>query len=244
MKAKKQSYLRLAVLWSSLLLLPFLASSQELTETRQFDSFDKIVATNGINIILRKASEEKAEVKIENALLSDVITEVKNGTLKLRMRPQINKELSVLVVVYYKNIKEITVSKGASLETQTVILQNNLTLHAATGGTIKAEIECTDVKTSASGGSAISLYGWAKRLEATANTKSNLYAQNLKADKALIRAATGAEMWVKPKDYFEAVANTGGIIYYTANPKQMNQRVSSGGEIINKTKGFKGELKS
>lgn len=212
-----------------------LTAQEELSETRSLDTFETITATNGINILLRKGSDEKAEVRIANGLLSDVITEVSNGTLKVKMRPQINKELSVLVVVYYKTLNEITMTKGASLETKTVLLTNRLKMSAKTGGSIKAEIECNDVQINASGGADVALYGWAKRFEASSNTKAKILAKTLNADRALVKAATGAEIWVKPKEYLEAVANTGGTIFYVSTPKKKTIKESSGGEVRNKT---------
>lgn len=209
-------------------------AKEELSETRSLDSFSKLTATNGINILLRKGSEEKAEVRISNGLISDVITEVSGGSLKVKMRPQINKELSVLVVVYYKTLNDINITKGASLETKTVILTNKLKMSAKTGGTIKAEIECSDLNISATGGADIKLYGWAKRFEANANTKGEILAKNLNADRAIIKVATGAEAWVKPKEYLEAIANTGGTIFYVSKPAKKTEKVSSGGEVRNK----------
>lgn len=209
-------------------------AQEELSETRSLDSFDKITATNGINILLRKSSEEKVDVRISNGLLSDVITEVSNGTLKVKMRPQINKELSVLLVVYYKTIKELEITKGASLETKTVILTDKLKIQAKTGGSIKAEIECKEVNLTASGGANATLFGWTKRLEAKANTKAKIQTKNLSADRAIIKVATGADAWVNATEYLEAIANTGGTIFYTTQPTKINEKVSSGGEIRNK----------
>ena len=222
------------------LLLPLgshisMTAQEELSETRSLDAFHQLTATNGINVMLRKSSEERVDVRISNGLLSDVMTEVSNGTLKVKMRPQINKELSVLVVVYYKTLEEISITKGASLETKTVLLTERLKMSAKTGGSIKAEIECTDLNLTTSGGARVSLYGWAKRFEASANTRSKVLAKKFNADKALIRAATGAEIWVKPKDYLEAVANTGGTIFYVRTPEKKTIKESSGGEVRNKT---------
>lgn len=222
--------------------LSFSAHAEELTETRSLDSFSKLTATNGINILLRKSSEEKVDVRIENGLLSDVITEISKNTLKVKMRPQINKELSVLVVVYYKSLDEITITKGASLETKTIILNEKITMSAKTGGSIKAEIECNEVNLSATGGADVSLYGWAKRFEANANTKAKVNCKTLNADKALVKVATGAEIWVKPKDYLEAIAGTGGIIFYTRTPEKKTEKISSGGEIRNKTAKYGNDL--
>lgn len=210
------------------------AQSEQLVETRTLDSFDKIIATNGINVLLRQGSEEKVEVRITNALLSDVSSVVSKGTLKLKMRPQINKDISVIVIVHYKSLEKISASKGATIETKTLILTDRMDISASTGASIKAEIECAQITASAGGGSTLSLYGWAERFEISANSKAEVNCKTLKADNILARSATGAEVWVNPKDYLEAVVNTGGIIYYTNEPTKKNEKISSGGEVIKK----------
>lgn len=212
------------------------AQSDELTETRLLNSFSKLTATNGINILLRKSSEEKAEIRISNGLLSDVITDVSNGQLRVKMRPQINKDISVLVVVFYKSLNEITVTKGASLETKTVILTDNFEFNVNMGSSIKAEIECKDVKVRAGSGATISLYGWSKRFEVKAQTKAQIFTETLNCDNAFIKVATGAEAWVKPKLYMEAIANSGGTIFYTSMPEKMAKKTATGGEVRNKVK--------
>lgn len=198
------------------------------------DNFDNIVATNGINVLLRKSSENKAEIKVNNALLSDVTTEVSNGTLKLKMRPQINKEISILVTVSYKNINSLTATKGASIQTRTVMLTDKLEFNTNTGGEIKAEVECQNLNVEASGSSSISLYGWSERYEAKAGTKGKIDSKKLNAERVIAKASTGGEVWVFPKAYLEAIATMGGTVYYINKPEDMNERVSSGGEVVNK----------
>ena len=207
-------------------------NAEKLTGTRSLDHFSKITATNGANLLLRKSTEEKVEVIIENGLLSDVSTVVSKGNLKVKVKAQINKELSVLVIVYYIDLRSISASNGAAIETKDVLLTEMLDISTSTGGEIKAEIECTDIKASATGGGEVTLYGWCERLEAKSNTKAMLDAKKLKADRVLAKAATGGEIWVYPKDYLEAVVNTAGKIYYTNTPTKINEKISSGGEII------------
>lgn len=217
------------------LLMPNL-SAEELTETRDLDSFDKIIATNGVNIMLRKGSENKAEIHINNALLSDLITEIKDNTLKIKLRPQINKELSVIVIITYQQIKELSATKGASIQTKTVMLTDKLSFSTNTGGNIKAEVECKEIKTNAGSGSKITLYGWTQRLEARGNTKAHIDTKKLQSEHVIAKATGGAEIWTSPKEYLEAICATGGTIYYINKPQKMNKRLSSGGKLVDKTK--------
>lgn len=217
-----------------LLLFSILIQAEELSETRSLEPFNEIIATNGVNVTLRKGSSNKADIQISNALLSDLITEVKNNKLKLKLRPQINKELSVLVTITYQQLKVITATKGASIQTRTVMLTDALTFNSNTGGNIKAEVECKSIIANANGGGKISLYGWTDRLDTKAGTKSQIDTKKLESEKAIAKATGGAEVWVKPKNYLEAICNTGGTVYYTNKPTKLNQRISSGGELISK----------
>ena len=219
-----------------LLLVSYFAQAEELSETRLLEPFNEIVATNGVNITLRKGSSNKADIKVSNALLSDLITEVNDNKLKIKLRPQINKDLTVMVTITYQQLKTISATKGASIQTRTVILTDNLSLTSNTGGSIKAEVECKNISVSANGGGKVTLYGWTERLDSKASTKANINTQKLNAERVLAKSTGGSEIWVNPKEYLEAICNTGGTIYYTSHPQKINQRVSSGGELTSKVK--------
>ena len=235
MKTQKTPLSFLYTLLSVLLLSSSTIAAEELIETRTLNSFDKIVATNGINVQLRHSEHEKVDVKIENALLSDIITEVdEDGTLKIKLRAQINKELSILCLVYYKDLKEITATKGASIITKDVLITKKLDICTNTGAKIKAEIECIDVKVDAFGVSNTSLYGWADRLEIKATAGADVFGKTLESKNVFVKAGSGAEVWVKPELYLEAIANMGSTIYYTQKPEKINEKLTTGGELHSK----------
>lgn len=211
-------------------------NAEELVGTRSLDHFDKISATNGTNVLLRNSTEEKVEVRVENGLLSDITTEVTNGTLKVKMKPQINKDISVVVIVYYKDLRSISANTGATIKTKDLLITELLDISAYTGAEVEAEIQCTDVKILSTGGAEVKTIGWCERLEATTKTGGLLDAQGLKADRVLAKAATGASLWAYPIDYLEASANTTGKIYYINAPAKMTEKISSGGEIIKNIK--------
>ena len=217
-----------------LLLVTLATNAEQLTETRLLEPFNEIIATNGVNVTLRKGSENKAEIKISNALLSDCITEIKNNTLKVKLRPQINKELTVMVIITYKELKSISATKGASIQTRTVMLTDHLDFTSRTGGSIKAEVECKEINVQSIGGGKVALYGWTERLDVKAGAKASINTKKLESEKAFAKATGGAEIWLNPKNYLEAICNTGGTIYYTHTPKKINKRISSGGELISK----------
>lgn len=219
------------------LLFLFQLSAEKIEDERLLDSFDKITATNGINVVLRKtAHEEKAVIKIENGLLSDVVTEVSKGKLKVKMKAQINKELSILVTVYYKELREITATKGASIRTKELVMSTIMDVTAATGGKVKAELQCTTINTSATSGGQVTLYGWTEQLDAYTNTQGTIEAKKLNCDNAEAKSATGGEIWINVKEHLEATVNTNGHVYYSNNPTKVTSKISSGGEVINEEK--------
>jgi hypothetical protein len=216
------------------LIVLFLATSlfaSELKETRSLDPFYKIVATNGVNVLLREGNEEKAEIRVSNGLLSDVITTVSKGALKVKMKPRINKDLSVVVIITFQSLELIDAKSGSNIETKDVILQDKISIKATSGGRIKAELEGNEITVSAGQGADITLYGWAKRLDVSANTKGKIKAQEMKSEKVFAKANTGGEITVAPNEYLEAVATTAGVIKYTRKPKKQTVKASSGGEV-------------
>ncbi len=213
------------------LLFPANAQSNVLSEMRLLSSFDKLVAANGINVTLRKSDSEKVKISVSNGLLSDVVSDISRGILTLKMRPKINKELSVMVVVYYKTLHSISAIRGASITSSTIITNDKMSLKATMGGEVKADTECTEILANAGSGGAIFLNGHVNRLEINANTKGKVRAGNLKAETAIVKATTGAEVEVNPEKYLEAIAISAGVIYYTDQPEKKTEKTSSGGEV-------------
>ncbi|MFB6343380.1 head GIN domain-containing protein [Saccharicrinis sp. FJH62] len=219
----------------SLLFLIFFVSAvnaqETLEETRNLDPFNRVIAAHGINVKLIYDDMEQAHVKVKGAALEDVITEVEDMTLKVRMKAKLLQDVTVMVEVSYKQVKYVEANTGAYIETVRPLWGEKVKLYTITGGVIKAESEADEVVAVTSGASTIEVYGKARKFDASANLGGKIDAFELKTGNVMVKSNSGSTVNVFSSDSIEAKASVGSTINVKGDPTEKNFKTSLGGEI-------------
>jgi hypothetical protein len=213
-------------------LFIFNVSAQDiLEETRNLDPFNRVIAAHGINVKLIYNDLEEAHVKVKGAALEDVITEVEDMTLKVRMKAKLLQDVTVMVEVSYKQVKYVEANTGAYIETVRPLWGEKVKLYTITGGVIKAESEADDVVAVTSGASTIEVYGKTKHFDAAANLGGKIDAFELKTGNVKVKSNSGSTINVFSSDTIEARASVGGMVNIKGDPSEKDFKSSLGGEI-------------
>lgn len=200
-------------------------------ETRAIKDFNKLKVSKGINVTLIKGDELSAEINIVNAPPSDVIIENDQNELTIKMKTRIYKDVSVQVYLTYRDIREISLGSGSSVDNQGVLEGKVLILNAGMDSVIDLKLDVTSVEADVSA-ARITLEGYAKTLEAKATTGGKLQGQNLDVEKAYVTANTGGIATVKASELLDAKAGTGGTVEYLGEPEKLNTRETFGGAVV------------
>lgn len=201
-------------------------------ETRNIKEFDKIKVTRGINVTLIKGEEPKAEINIVNAPTSDVIIENDQNELEVKMRTRIYDDVSVQVyVTYTKDIREITLGSGGSVDNQGVLTGKILVLDSGLDSVIDLNVDMEDIEASVSA-ARITIEGYAKSLEVKATTGGKFQGQNMEVKKAYVTANTGGIATVKATELLDAKAGTGGTVEYLGKPQKLETKETFGGKVV------------
>lgn len=220
-----------------LCIIPFISifGANESTEIRELEPFNKIIAAQGINVILIEEDKEQALIRIENAAPSDVVTFVKGTTLKVRMKAKLQKDVSVIVEVSYKKLIEIEANTGATVETRHQVFGDKLSLIANTAGKIMAKAEVTKLNITSGQGSQVYADGVCDKLDCSVNTGGTIYANKLKAKNVDASVLGGGRCEVRVSKSISASATAGGKIIYYGNPEHEKIRTTLGGVIEQKS---------
>ncbi|TAJ12189.1 DUF2807 domain-containing protein [Marinilabiliaceae bacterium JC017] len=219
-----------------LLFIAGLATAQEQEthakekQVRKVGSFDKVKATKGINITLIEGDKEQAEVHINNGSTSDVITELKNKTLTLKMRTRIYKGVAVQVYVTYVRLREIDAGTGASIDAENTIVADKLSLRAGTESSIELDVDVNALSANVSAGR-MEIEGKAGFQEVKASAGGKYLAYDLECDETYAKSSTGARIEVTANKKLNATASAGGTVNYKGNPAKIQQKVSMGGKV-------------
>lgn len=215
-----------------------IAYSSEQGQKRNVRDYESIEVSTGIETIVSMGDEETVRVEADEDIIDDVITEVKNGTLRIYVKNRTGFNFfnwrdysSVKVYVQATTLNRIKASAGANVRTETTLNGEAIDVDASSGGHVRATLVYKNVNLGASSGGQMKVEGQAKYLEAGSSSGGIINAEDLNAEYCKANASSGGNTSVSAKTEFTARASSGGNIRYSGNPETKNINSSSGGSI-------------
>lgn len=209
-----------------LISFPVLAAK----ETRTPGPFNELKVYGRFDVVLVKGTQESVSVESEETPLENVLTEVEEGKLKVRMKTNYFKDTEVKVIITFKQLYAIEASAGAVIDAGTVETTKFL-CEANSGSEMNAEIIADTLITKVSQGAALTLSGNAKYHDAQVSTGGQLTAFLLNTVVAKARVNMGGYAKITVKEKLDAAVNMGGNVSYKGVPKEVKQATNMGGSI-------------
>jgi len=204
-------------------------------ETRTVDApFSKIKATEGLNVYITQSNNESITVEADENLQELILTEIKDGVLKIHCKEQIGYAASKKININFKSISNVTSTSGSSLYSTNSISSENLILKSSSGSSMKVKVNTNNLTCDSSSGSNLKVSGETITLAAEASSGSNIKAGDLKAESSEASASSGANLTINTSKSLIAKASSGGGIKYYGNPEILGSDKSSGGNIRKK----------
>ena len=207
-------------------------------EKRTVGSFHGIDVATGIELILTKGTTEEVAVSASETQFRDkIVTEVRNGILRIHYETKsgaINKKNEnkrLKAYVSYKSLDLLHVTTGAEANVDGVLEATTFELKANTGGLVKAEINIGTLTVDQNTGSKITLTGKVDKLEAEGDTGSKFMGENLTTNTCLIEMSTGAGIYISVEKELNVKADTGGYIKYKGNAGIREIKTNTGGYV-------------
>ena len=215
-----------------------LAFNSEKTEIRNVKDFNTIKVSAGIDLYLRMAETEEVKVVADGDIINKVITEVKDGTLKIYMKQNNGwnwgQTKSRKVYVSVKELVELNASSGSDVNSENTLNGESLKVSASSGSDVNLDIHYKNFSVDASSGSDAKITGKTKNLEAEASSGSDIKAQELESVICKVRVSSGSDATVNVSDELYAKASSGGDVRYYGNPQIKDINESSGGDVTHK----------
>ena len=193
--------------------------------------FTGIKVSTGIDLFIRQGSTNAITVEADENLHDLIITEVKEGILKIYTDKNIWKSKARKVYVTIENLTLLKASSGSNVKSESVINTNEIYIDASSGANIDIEVVAKSAVTEASSGSDVKIKGTTINHTARASSGSSINAYKLKSTNANASASSGASINIYASKNMDAKASSGGAIDYTGNPTSINKEASSGGSI-------------
>jgi hypothetical protein len=213
-----------------ILMFSFQASAQE-TVKRNLEKFDRIYVQGNIRVELYKSDSPALEANLKNLPEDNLITEIKEGQLNIRLKTGSNKDAEVRIRLYYNDLNDLTVSSKGLITSGEVIKGDKMSFTGKSGGKIELEINLDELVAEVYQGALFELKGSVNKQEVTANTGATYSAYSLEAKESRVKALAGAKAKVKASKLIEASASTGGYIGFIGDPENDLSKTSLGGTI-------------
>ncbi|WP_185968956.1 head GIN domain-containing protein [Carboxylicivirga sp. M1479] len=212
------------------IVLSSFAQEPDHTQIRKVGSFDKIKASKGINVTLIEGDKEEIDVHIKNGEVTDVITEVKNRKLTVKMKTKIYKDVHVQVYVTYKRLRDIEAGSGATIDADNTIYAESLKLRAGTDANLLLDVDVNNLEVKGST-CKIELEGKTKFQEVNIGTGGKYLGFNLESDEAYAKSTLGSIVEVSVNNKLSGTAGSGGMIYYLGDPAKLEKSENTGGKV-------------
>jgi len=198
------------------------------------DNFEAVKVSTGIDLVITQGSDKKLIVEADDNIIDLLITEVKDGVLKIYFNKNVSRVKSKKVYLTMSKINSITATSGASAENKEELKGGKINLSASSGAEIDLILNYDKIECSASSGSDVDIKGQCPIVSLDASSGSGINTKELKSEVANANTSSGADINLLVSEKITANASSGGSINYYGNPKEKNITKSSGGSINNK----------
>ena len=208
-------------------------NGNQVTKDRKVGSYDGISLVGSLNVQLVAGSEGTVKVEAESNLQEYIITEVKNGTLKITTEKGINlkPKNKILVTVPVESVSEISLTGSGDLWTRDRLNSQNLKVQLTGSGDIKLDLKVMDLESKITGSGDIVFQGRSKNFECSVTGSGDLDAYNLQANNVEARVSGSGDIMVYAGDKLNATVSGSGDITYKGNPTKQNFKTHGSGSI-------------
>ncbi|MEN8138057.1 MAG: head GIN domain-containing protein [Bacteroidota bacterium] len=200
-------------------------------DTRQLRDFENVTSYDGVSVQL--VPSNKNYVKVSGDNIDEVVTQVSDKTLKIKMTFGSNfKGGDSHVIVYFAgDLKEIKATEGSSISSNEKIKNRLLTIKSIEGADVDIKVDSKDLIIKIATGGKIELEGKSENLSVNISTGGNFDGKNLKSKYGEVKVSAGGDANVQVEEILDATVTMGGNIFYYGETKTVNKDISLGGNI-------------
>ncbi|MFT4015708.1 MAG: head GIN domain-containing protein [Agriterribacter sp.] len=241
-----------SLLLSCFLLTGSILSAQQ-TETRKISAFNKIDAGTPFDVFTEEGNEESVKLVLENIVLDNVITEVKDKILKVYLKKGNYKNIKGKVYITYKNLEAINNSGSGNLICNSDIKSGDFSIGLSGSGNastkkIKAKqfkvrksgsgkVEVSDIETeiaeiSISGSGDLYIKnGYAKKEKINISGSGNVNASGVQTDECAVSISGSGNVDVNVAKQLYGIISGSGNIVYEGDAQVNSSNIAGSGRI-------------
>jgi hypothetical protein len=223
------------------IVLLCLISLASFSQKQDLNPFTAIDVFGPFQIELIKSDKEAVDIQAINVDKNDLTVEVHRGQLVLKLRnrhfltdwdsDKFRKEPRIKTKIYYKDLDEIKVAAGGTIESAEAIKSKKLVIEGSMGAEIDLTTTAETMYVRSSMGATVNLRGQTDFLEVKANMGGVLNANRLESKSAYVKANMGADVSIFASEEVDIDASMGASVRYSGDPTVSHTNRKIGADI-------------
>jgi len=207
-------------------------------EDRHLSGFHAVDAAGSFDVYITQGNVESVKVDAPGDVIGNVITEVKNGTLRIHSKDKFNwkdlfKNKKVSVYVTVKNIDDINLSGSGNVRFQDGLKADNgdMHLHISGSGNMEGKLTARAVDASISGSGNLKLAGSTEDQNVSVSGSGNYSARDFTSSKTNVSVSGSGNASVYCNNTLNAHVSGSGSVHYNGGPKNVSKSKSGSGSV-------------
>ncbi len=205
--------------------------------TRTTSDYNGISCAGSFDYILVSGDEGNITIEGEENLLEYIITEVKDGKLKVKTKNNVNLRTSfnktIKITIPFKDIEHVSLAGSGDLWNEDTITANNLKVSLAGAGDVILDVETSYIKGSLAGSGDLTLKGKTNDLDVRLAGSGDIHGFSLQANHTDVSLAGSGDIEIVSNESLKARVSGSGDIEYKGNPSKEDTKVAGSGSISN-----------
>ncbi|MFH1118879.1 MAG: head GIN domain-containing protein [Bacteroidota bacterium] len=218
------------------ILIITLAITLTLTATaakqdRTVKNFSKIEISGAFDVTLSQGSAEKLTIEADDHLLPKIITEVKGGTLIIRIENNTHIRGDLNANLTFINLDGIDISGAVKINGTAPMKFSNLEIDGSGASKINLNLSASRVEGDFSGASEITLQGSATEFDIDLSGASDLDALKFETRNCNLDCSGASKAGIFATGTLTVDGSGATRVSYTGNPASVNSDMSGASEI-------------
>lgn len=208
-------------------------NGEMVTKTRSTGSYDAVQLVGSMNVELIAGSEGNIKVEAESNLQEYILTEVKNGTLKISTEKGVNLHPTedIKITVPFESLEEVALTGSGDIWNKDVIKASNFKVQVTGSGDMTLNLDVRDLEGKITGSGDINLKGRSENFECSVTGSGDFEAYDLDAENVEAKVAGSGDIMVNAKQSLTARVSGSGDINYRGNPEKQDFKTFGSGSV-------------
>ncbi len=222
----------LAILLTAIFLAFNMSLIAQTKEERTVGTFSSIGMGIHGDIYLSQGSPQKLVIEADEDILKKIVTEVKDGMLKIKFSEyNIRTKSPVKIWITMAQVDGLYLSGSGSLNAETAIKSEEMEMSVSGSGKINVkELTCDEIDVSISGSGDVNLGGSADEMDIAISGSGGCTADQFTVEEANIHISGSGSCKINATKDLEASISGSGTVYYRGNPT-IDASVSGSGKV-------------